>query len=263
MEECCKGDVMNQDKLKEKLDQYTDKQDFSVIFSGKMSKKVDGLYHPEKQEIIIHNKNFVNDSELIYTALHELAHHIDFVTNRDKITRNAHGGHFREIFHGLIKKAIESGDYEDFEDPILDETIEMNREYTRFLKKFGQQLIKLLDKCQQVHHNFEDVVDRKLQMKNSQAKNIMAVYAMDVSEEIGGEFSKKVAKIKNPVERKEAEMAGEIPTKTKPISGPEDERAEAEKNLRRIEKAIANLERKRAIYEEQLQGYEDAEAVHG
>ena len=52
---------MNQDQLKTKLDEYTENKDFTVIFSGKTSKKVDGLYHPEKQEIIIHNKNGLNE----------------------------------------------------------------------------------------------------------------------------------------------------------------------------------------------------------
>ena len=50
---------MNQDQVKEKLLEIeSDVQDFKVILSGKKSKKVNGLYNPEKMEIIIHNKNF-------------------------------------------------------------------------------------------------------------------------------------------------------------------------------------------------------------
>jgi len=254
---------MNQDQLKLKLDEYTDHKEFSVIFSGKHSKKVDGLYHPEKQEIIIHNKNFTTDDQMMYTALHELSHHIDFTDNRGKTTRNAHGGEFRSIFHSLLEKAVENGDYKEFSDPFLDEVVQINKDHTVFLKKFGKALIALLDKCQQEHYSFEDVVERKLSLKPGWAKDIMRVYVMDVSEEVGGEFSKKVAKIKDPTQRAEAEKMGEIPVKTKPISGPEDERAEAEKNLRRIEKQIEKLEQKRAIYEEQIQGYEDSEALNG
>ena len=115
---------MNQDQLKLKLDEYTDHKDFQIIFSGKHSKKVDGLYHPEKQEIIIHNKNFSEENGLMYTALHELAHHIDFSDNRGKTTRNAHGGEFRAIFHSLLSKAIEMGDYDEFEDPFLDQVVQ-------------------------------------------------------------------------------------------------------------------------------------------
>jgi len=62
---------MNQDQVKELL-LTLDKNvpDFSVIFSGKMSGKVDGLYYPDRREIIIHNKNFEEDGQLIYTAIH-------------------------------------------------------------------------------------------------------------------------------------------------------------------------------------------------
>lgn len=251
---------MNQDQLKEKLDKYTENKDFTVIFSGKISKRIDSLYHPEKQEIIIHNKNFVEENSLMYTALHELVHHIDFTSNRGEIKRNAHGGQFWTIFHEILEKAIENGDYKEFEDSFLDAAIEINKEHTKLLKRFGKSLIDLMDRCQQTYYPFEDLVHRKLSLKPGQAKDIMSVYIMDVSEEIGGEFSKKVAKIKDPEKRKEAEEKGEIPVKFKE---PEDERAEAERNLRRIEKQIENLQRKKIMYEEQLQGYEDAEELYG
>lgn len=249
---------MNQDQLKLKLDEYTDHKEFTVIFSGKHSVKVDGLYHPEKQEIIIHNKNFTNDDQLMYTALHELAHHVDLTENRDKTSRNAHGGKFRSILHLLVEKAIENGDYKDFSGDELDEAVKINKEHTILLKRFGKSLIKLLNKCQQEHHPYEDLTDRKLALKPGQLKSIMAVYAMDISEEVGGDFAREVVKIKDPVKRKEAEEKGEIPPKTKPVvSGPESELAEAEKALRRIEKSIANLEEKRQMYEDLIEGYEN------
>jgi Zn-dependent peptidase ImmA (M78 family) len=66
---------MNQDQVKEKLLKLHDcTEDFIVIFSGKKSKKVNGLYKPDKREIIIHNRNLDNDNLLLYTAIHELAH---------------------------------------------------------------------------------------------------------------------------------------------------------------------------------------------
>ncbi|MGP1510875.1 MAG: hypothetical protein ACTTIU_10140, partial [Treponema lecithinolyticum] len=49
--------------------------DFEMIFSGKESKKVNGLYKPETREIILHNKNFKTDNQLVYTAIHEYTHH--------------------------------------------------------------------------------------------------------------------------------------------------------------------------------------------
>lgn len=50
--------------------------DFSVTQTGKTSKKVNGLYAPATFEIFLHNKNFATENELIYTAIHEYAHHL-------------------------------------------------------------------------------------------------------------------------------------------------------------------------------------------
>ena len=71
---------MNQDQVKEKLSKLYDcKHEFTVVFSGKKTGKVNGLYKHPGSEIIIHNRNFVdgngkqNDMLLMFTAIHELA----------------------------------------------------------------------------------------------------------------------------------------------------------------------------------------------
>ena len=70
---------MNQQQVVERLLELdNDVEDFIVTFTGKKSKKVDGLYKPGNKEIILHNKNFSDDNSLIYTAIHEFAHHIQF-----------------------------------------------------------------------------------------------------------------------------------------------------------------------------------------
>ncbi len=54
---------MNQDQVKRALLSVRNApEDFSVILSGKESRKVNGLYKPETREIILHNKNFANDT---------------------------------------------------------------------------------------------------------------------------------------------------------------------------------------------------------
>ena len=68
---------MNQDQIKEMLLKIEDSElDFSVTFTGKESKKVNGLYKPDTHEILLHTKNFKTDNQLIYTAIHEYAHHL-------------------------------------------------------------------------------------------------------------------------------------------------------------------------------------------
>ena len=76
---------MNQDKVKEILLSLRDTSlEFSVTFTGKESKKVNGLYKPDTKEILIHNKNFKNDNQLVYTAIHEYAHHLECEKNGGK-----------------------------------------------------------------------------------------------------------------------------------------------------------------------------------
>ncbi|MBP5451845.1 MAG: hypothetical protein J6Y16_06380, partial [Treponema sp.] len=84
---------MDNEKIKEMLLDIQDTQlEFSVIMTGKESKRVNGLYKPETREILLHNKNFKEDNQLIYTAVHEYTHHL---INEEKIKEN--GG--REPLH--------------------------------------------------------------------------------------------------------------------------------------------------------------------
>ena len=70
-----------------------------MIFSGKKSRKVDGLYKPETREIILHTGNFTTDDELVYTAIHEYAHHLQFTTSAMPISCRAHTTAFWSLFH--------------------------------------------------------------------------------------------------------------------------------------------------------------------
>src|SRR3989304_2714446 len=101
---------MNQDQIKEQL--LTIKKNdvpFSVILSGKKSKKVNGLYKAERREIILHNKNFSSDNELMYTAIHEYAHHIQFTASPVPISIRIHTVRFWSLFHGLLNEAEAKG----------------------------------------------------------------------------------------------------------------------------------------------------------
>ena len=68
---------MNQDQVKEKLLALkVPCKDFTLVFSGKASKQVNGLYKSADATIVLHNRNFTSDTALMYTALHELTHHL-------------------------------------------------------------------------------------------------------------------------------------------------------------------------------------------
>ena len=68
---------MDNEKIKEMLlDISPSSLEFTVTQSGKESKRVNGLYKPDTHEIILHNKNFKTENELVYTAVHEYTHHL-------------------------------------------------------------------------------------------------------------------------------------------------------------------------------------------
>ena len=110
---------MDNEKIKEMLlDIETSELDFTVIMTGKDSKRVNGLYKPDTREILLHNKNFKTDNELIYTAIHEYTHHLineqDIIANGGKEPPHAARSHtnaFWAKFHALLEVAEQKGYY--------------------------------------------------------------------------------------------------------------------------------------------------------
>ena len=108
---------MNQDQVKNKLLKIEDSVggsailDFTVVFSGKKSRKVNGLYKPDEREIILHNRNFDDDNLLMYTAIHEYAHHFHACARGGNLSPRAHTAEFWAILHGLLEKAEAKGIY--------------------------------------------------------------------------------------------------------------------------------------------------------
>jgi len=196
---------MNQDQVKDKLLMLEQvKVDFLVTFSGKSSKKVDGLYYPDKREILIHNENFVDDNQLMYTAIHEFAHHVQFTRTTVPVTPRAHSNDFWSIFHTLLFKAEEMGIYNnifDTNDEFKQLTAMLREEYLsrngHLMKEFGSLLIKARELCQRYHASFEDYVDRVLRLHRNEAKTIMKTFTMDIKPEIGYENMKTVARIRD------------------------------------------------------------------
>jgi hypothetical protein len=267
---------MNQDQVKDKLLEIDGEvADFTLIFSGKMSKKVDGLYHPDTHEIIIHNKNFEEDNSLIYTAIHEYAHHIQFTRHAKETTPRAHHTVlFWNIFHKLLKTAEERGIYINIyeKDPrFIDLTHEIRTNYLEkngeVMKDFGKLLIQALDLCQQKHAIFEDYVDRALGMNRTTAKSVMQMFARDVDSSLGFDNMKVVASIKEPVQRREAEKAfkegqslnevRQTIKENKPAPRETVNRLESQK--KRIQKSIEDMQQRLLDVEERIIALKEAD----
>lgn len=270
---------MNQEKLKEVLlSVKSDVKDFTVVFSGKASRKVDGLYHPDKMEIIIHNKNFMDDNSVIYVGLHEMAHHIQFTEHEGQHTgRAAHSSLFWHIFHDLLKRAEEKKIYKNIfisDHRFAELTSDIKKKFLQkngaLMKDFGKHLVQALDLCQQTHANYEDYIDRGLGMGRNSAKQLMKVYAMDIDSDIGFENMKIVSGIKDASKRKELEeefKAGssqeqvkhKIKTEKPERSNFSIKRLEAQR--KRVEKAIFEMQSKLADLDDQIQKAREEEGV--
>jgi hypothetical protein len=248
---------MNQDQVKEQLLRIEPNvEPFTLLFSGKKSKRVHGLYKPETKEIIIHNKNFTKDNGIIYTAIHEFAHHIHFTRYSVPVGSRAHTKQFGAIFHGLLNKAEEIGVYQNFYQQHVD-FIELTRtiknEYLvkngELMKEFGRLLYTAMELCMEHEVSFEDYVDRELSLHHSTAKSIVKVFSMDVDPRIGFENMKTVAGIKSDEKREEAQQAfldgGVSPDMVreefaKPPE-PEETIVRLERERQRIERSIERL----------------------
>jgi hypothetical protein len=259
---------MNQDQLKSLMLQLEpDVDDFTITFSGKASEKVNGLYYPDRREIIIHNKNFADDNRMVYTAIHEFAHHIHFTKSTVPVTTRSHTTFFWSTFHSLLKLAEEKNIYHNIftqDQRFIELTKKIKdgflTENGRLMKEFGALLIEAMQLCQEVNANFEDYFDRVLGLHRTTAKTIMQIHSMDLNPAIGFENMKTLARIKDPEERKIAETAfieGDSPDMVKsgffdsrpPVKKDEIERLTEEKerielNLEKLTVQLAKIERK-------------------
>jgi len=252
---------MNQDQVKEKLlELKNDIEEFSLIFSGKSSKKVNGLYQPDTREIIIHNKNFSDDNALMYTAIHEFAHHVHQCEKGQPVSSRAHTVEFRSIFHELLKLAEEKGIFVNTVDKvdelrnlasaIRERFMKVNGE---LMKDFGQSLMEAEKLCRKHNARFEDFIERALQLPKQTASTLMKIRALDLPADLGYENMKTLAGIRNNVARNEAAqsfLAGDTPDQIKQTlaqrepSRPQDPRKKLASEKRRIEKTLGNLQRR-------------------
>ncbi|MDR1894854.1 MAG: hypothetical protein LBQ61_09260 [Spirochaetales bacterium] len=252
---------------------------FTLILSGKASKKVNGLYHPDKREIVLHNKNFTSDGELLYTAIHEFAHHLHFTRSRTPVGPRAHTAAFRRILHRLLSAAEEKGlwsnPYSQF--PDLDKLTREIRE--KLLKASGETAVKLgealrtaLGLCQKHGIPFADYVERVLQFDGSAARTFMTLPLLQAPAALGSENLKLIASRRNPqvqqrlaeslgrglsrdLAREAAEEAQDREEKTPPPPPAGEEGAARERLLKekqRLERTIRDLSLKLAALNRRL-----------
>lgn len=242
------------------------KTEFSLTMTGKKSSKVNGLYKPDGAEILLHNKNFSNDNELVYTAIHEYAHHLNAEARGGMLSPRAHGSEFWGLFHELLEEAERKGLYHDvFDDGAefaeLAEKIrrECLHENGRLMKRLGELMIEAEELCRKRGARFEDFVDRVLGMSRVTAKATMKMTALGLNPDLGYDGMKLVAGIRDPDERVSAEralLAGKsqdsIKAALKKAEEAEDPKERLVQERERLERSIANLKARLNEVEERL-----------
>ena len=205
---------MNQDQIKEVLLRLEPQApDFQLLFTGKSSRKVNGLYKPETREILLHNKNFSSDEELVYTAIHEFAHHLHFCSSAKPSTIRSHTSMYWSLFHRLLAKAEELSLYRNVfiaEPEFQKLTDEIKSKYLatngQLMKDFGQTLLLAVQLCGKHHVRFEDYMDRVLCIPRTTAKTVMASFAQNVTPDFGFDHLKMMTAVKDPDVRRDMEI---------------------------------------------------------
>lgn len=254
---------MNNEQIKEILLAVQESSiEFTVTMSGKSSKKVNGLYNPESKEIILHNKNFQNDNQLIYTAIHEYTHHI---LNEELLERTqglgkmksarSHTNEFWARFHSLLEIAEKKGFYsitlegspelQALTEKIKKEYLEKN---ASLMSEFGTLLLQAHELCLKENIRYEDYIDRILQMPRNEAKHIVKIGSAQLKPELGFENMKMLASIGNAEKREAAQeqlLQGKSPDSVKAFVRAKPELEDIKtvliKEKSRIEKTIDQL----------------------
>ena len=188
--------------------------DFTLIYSGKASKRVDGLYKPDSRELILHTKNFESDNELLYTAIHEYAHHIQFTESPVPVSTRSHTTEFWNLFHTFLIKAEELGLYvspferiEEFGSLTRRIKEEILKENGNLMKTLGRLLLEAQSLCDKYHASFGDYLDRVLSLPRTSARTIIKSHLFDLKPEIGFENMRMLTRITSEEMRNQAQEA--------------------------------------------------------
>ncbi|EMB37575.1 hypothetical protein E4N99_10205 [Treponema denticola] len=192
---------INQESVKELLLKLeTCDTDFKVIFSGKKSNKVNGLYKQDINEIVIHNKNFKNDNELIYTAIHEYSHHLMWCKYHKIGKVPKHNNEFWSIMYNLIDLAEEKNLYKKYPDESVKKEIQnlvssakkINEEIASLYKKLGETISEIRKETDKHEIRIEDILIRECQLNKKTAEMAEKAYGYNIDSSLGQDLQQAV-----------------------------------------------------------------------
>jgi hypothetical protein len=200
----------------------------------------------------------------MFTAIHELTHHI-LITENGKKSARAHSQLFWATFHDLVDMAESVGIYRPEIDADTQKVIEEAREISRQIAELQRQLGKILfrahELCREKGLRYEDVMERKAQISQSTMKSSVAAYGMG-DQDVGADIQAEAAKQRNEDKRNAIIAAGHegksvVQAKkatASPVRAPdgEDETITLMKEKQRIERTVESLTRRLGEIKQQL-----------
>ena len=206
---------MTNDEIKSNLLKlFSCEKDFNVIQTGKKSSKVNGFYKPDSCEIYLHNKNFSTDNEVMYTAIHELTHHV-LTTEKGVKSAKCHSGIFWATFYDFLDRAIELGFYNRTRSEetlkLIQEAKEVQKQINEAQKQLGAVISKIFTSCEENNERIEDVIEHDLQISRKKAKELIVMKSVDT------EQSDEMTKVINSAKEDQKQAAIDAAEKGKTV----------------------------------------------
>ncbi len=123
------------ESVKKELLKLYQNDDFTVAFSEDVPKRTLGDYRYHENHITIYYKHMTNDNDLMLTAIHELAHHKDYIDNGKR--PKPHLGPFKDILGRFEQMATELGIIKPISTPELEAVYQKALELGELLTKFA------------------------------------------------------------------------------------------------------------------------------
>ena len=200
--------TINQDITKKillKL-QETD-TDFYITFSGKRSSKVNGLYLSTSHEIIIHNKNFKNNNQLIYTAIHEYSHHIMWCKYHELGKIPGHTNEFWSMMYDLLDRAETQGLYKKYPGDPAKEEIQMlvgeakkiHERIASLYRELGKTIQNIRKKTEEHDVRLEDIITRECQINARTARMVERAFLYSIDEPLSQDMQQLITSQKDSI----------------------------------------------------------------
>lgn len=267
---------MNENFVKENLQKiHKCKKDFSVAFTGKKSKSIFGFYKFAEKIIFIHNRNFTDSNMLMYTAIHELAHHVCATEKGMSSSVKHHTKLFWATFDDLIEEAVKKKIYlrqrkSEIEE-LVKEAHEIDVKIAHLRRDLGAVLRRLQDACKKNMVRVEDVISHDLLLSKASFNSSVKASLLNLDDSCGQDLQNVAIKAKTS---EQALQALQLASQGKTIAqlqygmgAPKKQAHDKSENLhiekRRLERTISTLKIRLDEVCEKIERLAGADAASG